>query len=253
MIRGLYTSALGMITEMSRMDAISNNIANVNTTGYKRDMPIARAFSEELMIRLHDEQPLSRQVGGVTLGVFVDDIYTDFTNGALHQTLGNLDLALSGGGFFSVTVVDAEGNETTMYTRDGTFTLSQDGTLITKDGGVVQGTGGVITLPAGEINIQEQGQVYVNNEYVDTLLLVDFEDYHTLRKTKDNYFYTTDQSTETVFLGTVQQGYIESSNVNAVTEMVAMITVNRAYEINQRMITIHDTTLGRAVTDIARK
>jgi flagellar basal-body rod protein FlgG len=256
MVRGLYTSALGMIAEMNRMDVITNNIANTNTTGYKMDTPITRSFSEELMIRLHDglrKAPVNTPIGNVTLGVFTDDIYTNFASGPLHQTLGNLDLALSGGGFFTVTTVDLAGAESTLYTRDGAFSQDPAGRLVTKDGGTVQGLNGAITLPAGEILIQEQGQIYVNQVYVDTLLLVDFTDYHTLRKTGDNYYTTTPESVTSLFLGTVQQGYLEGSNVNAVREMVAMITVNRAYEINQRMITLHDATLGRAVTEIASR
>lgn len=256
MIRGLYTSALGMTTQMQKMDVVANNIANVNTTGYKKDMVVTRSFSEELMRRLDDPGyhfPHDKAVGNVSQGVFVDDVYVDFSNGSLQNTGGSLNLAISGSGFFAVQTMDGNGNPVEMYTRDGAFTRSADGTLMTKEGNKVAGLNGDIVLEDGHITIDQQGGVYVNDNYVDTIKMVDFEDKHTLRKTKDNLYMITPESSESVFSGTVEQGVLENSNVNSVKEMVDIITVSRAYEANQRMITIHDTTLNRAVNDIGRK
>jgi len=250
MVRGLYTSALGMMTQMQRMDVVSNNIANADTTGYKKDQVAAQSFTETLMRRIND--PGMRlfkdfPIGTLSHGVFIDDIYTDFSSGALKQTNGDLDAAIMGQGFFTVTV-----DGRTLYTRDGSFSRLADGTLVTMDGGKVQGEDGDIVLPDGFIDIDEQGRVMVNNEYIDTLKLVDFADKHTLRKQQDNYYSATSQQPG-AFTGQVAQGYLESSNANAVKEMVEMIALSRAYETNSRMITVHDQTMGRAVNDIARR
>jgi flagellar basal-body rod protein FlgG len=251
MVRGLYTSALGMITQMKRMDVVSNNIANVDTTKKKKDQVASKSFTEELMKRIHD--PGLRlfkdyRVGMVSQGVYVDDIYTDFSPGSFRNTGGALDLALDGQGFFCVTV-----NGEDLYTRDGTFVLYPDGTLATKDGGHVQGSSGDIRLPNGNINIDEMGRIFVNAEYIDTISTIDITDKHTLRAFKDNYWRTTDESETTAYTGSVIQGFLENSNVSTVREMVEMITLNRVYEANSRMISIHDQTLGRAVSDIGRK
>lgn len=245
---------MGMITQMQRMDVVTNNIANVDTTGYKKDQVVSQSFTEELMKRINDpglrmfKEFRDFPVGRVSQGVFVDDVYTDFSAGSLRQTNGPLDLALNGQGFFCVNVNGEE-----LYTRDGSFKLMSDGTLVTSDGGIVQGLNGDIVIPNGTITISEQGRVYSNDQYIDTLKLTDFTDKHTLRKDKDNYWRTTPESQTSAFTGLVVEGYLENANVSSVKEMVEMITLSRAYETNSRMITIHDTTLGRAVSEIARR
>ncbi len=248
MVRGLYTSALGMITNMNRMDIVANNIANADTTGYKTDKVASKSFSEELMKRVND--PGARlfkdsPVGKMSLGVFVDDIYTDFSNGSLRQTNGPLDVAMSGQGFFCVMV---DGQE--RYTRDGSFKLTPDGTLVTDDGGRVQGLNGDIILPYGNVNIDETGRITVNGAYVDTLKTTDFTDTHTLRKAGTNY-YTSTGGEQQAYGGQIMQGFLENSNVNSVREMVDLIAISRAYETNSRMVTVVDSTLQRAVNDIA--
>ncbi len=255
MIRGLYTSALGMTTQMKKMDIISNNIANINTTGYKKDVVITQSFTEELTKRLNDRADIriNPPIGKMTHGVFVDTIYSQFSNGSLQQTDAPLDIAISGDGFFAVNFTDNNGAVTERYTRDGAFSLSTTGQLVTREGYSVLGQNGAITLPDGDISIDETGRVYSAGEYVDTLRLVNFNDSQTLRKTGDNMFTTTNDSQVTPFTGNVVQGFIENSNVNSVKELVDLITVNRNYEANQKMISYQDTLLGRAVSEIARK
>lgn len=255
MIRGLYVSALGMITNMQRMDVVTNNIANVNTTGYKRDHVVSHAFSDVMMSRMNDPGMRmfhSMPIGTINPGVFVDDVFTSFHQGALQQTGNTLDLALTGQGFFTVML---DGEE--LFTRDGAFTM-HNGLLLTHEGGRVQGQNGDIYLPNGYIVIDENGLITVNGEYIDTLRLVSFDrdGLHSLRKTQDNFFriseYTLpEHSLE--FEGIVSQGFLEASNVNIVQEMVQMITNSRAYETNARMVTVQDGTLQRAVNDIARR
>ncbi|MCL2351556.1 MAG: flagellar basal-body rod protein FlgF [Firmicutes bacterium] len=264
MIKGLYTSALGMTTEMQRMDVIANNIANVNTTGYKRDLAVTRSFAEELTQRLGEAEPEAYRITSFILagtspvgrwspGLFVDDVYTDFSDGSPQKTGAPLDLAISGGGFFRVSATDAGGNTREMYTRDGAFALSADGVLVTSEGYAVAGRNGAITIPPGNITVDASGGIYSNGVYVDTLYMADFEDYHTLRKTGDNLCEATGDSAPAAFGGAVSQGFLEASNVNSVREMVDMIAASRAYEANSRLVSLHDTELGRAVNDIARK
>ena len=250
MVRGLYTSAIGMHNSMQRMDVITNNIANINTTAYRRDHVVSHAFTEQFLYRLHDPDfrilnPII--IGRVSPGLFVDEIFTDWSQGSLQQTHGPLDLAIMGEGFFAVDV-----NGELLFTRDGSFTLAH-GLLLTSCGGRVQGLGGDITLPNGEISISEQGRIFVNDEYVDTLRLTTFTDLHTLRKLENNFFRTTADSVEAAFTGTVGQGFLEGSNFNIVSEMVQMIALSRAYDTNARMVTMQDATLQQAVNDIARR
>lgn len=255
MVRGLYTSATGMLTQQRRMDVVANNLANVNTTGHKRDFVVVRSFSEELSHRINDDSDWarSRPVGFYPLGLFIDDVYTDHSVGAFQVTGGALDLALTTQGFFVINTVDEAGGAAERFTRAGSFTLGPDNVLMTKAGGRVQGESGDIVIPNGEINIDRNGFIYSNGELVDRLRLVDFTDTRSLRKVGDNLFATTPESVEAAFSGMVEQGYLERSNVNSVREMVEMITLQRIYDANSRLISVHDRTLGNAVNDIARR
>ena len=257
MIRGLYTSAIGMTTQMKKMDVVTNNIANADTNGFKKDNVITQTFTEELMRRLNDpNKPMSivaPEIGKMALGLAVDDVYTDFSTGAFKQTTGELDVAIDGSGFFAVSTVDANGNAIERYTRDGSFSLTENNTLVTNDGKVVLGENGVIQIPNGNITINDDGSVYSGETLVDRIRMVDFENKESLRKFGDNLYDRTPQSTEIPFSGKLVQGYLEGSNVNAVREMVDMITLSRNYETNQRAISTMDDTLARAVNDLGKK
>ena len=250
MVRGLYASALGMTTSMTRLDVITNNLANVNTNAYRRDHVVSHAFTEQFLYRLNDPDFMMLNpmvIGRVSPGVFVDEIFTVWNQGPLQQTGGPLDLAIMGEGFFVVMVGEEE-----RFTRDGSFTLA-NGMLMTMCGARVQGSAGDVVLPNGEISIMENGQIFVDGALVDTLRLTGFSNLYSLRKTENNMFRTTDESVEIAFTGAIQQGFLEGSNINIVQEMVEMITLSRAYDTNARMITMQDQTLQQAVNDIARR
>jgi len=256
LIKGLYTSALGMMTMMRKMDVTADNIANANTTGFKKDRVATRSFTEELLKRLDDpgDRPYHDvPMGRISQGVFVDDIYTDFTGAGFRQTSAPLDLAISGSGFFCVSHADKTGQSSEMYTRDGSFTLGGDGLLLTKEGNPVLGMNGMITVPPGNITILEDGRIFSNDVYVDKLKMTDFSNAHELRKQGNNLFSATNRALQVDFKGSVQTGFLENSNVNAITEMTEMINISRAYESNQRLITIHDAILNRVANDIGRK
>ncbi len=255
MVRGLYTAALGMLTQMNKMDVVSNNIANADTAGYKKDTVVTRSFSEEFMNRLDDKADLTgkERIGKVTPGVFVDDIFTNFTTGTTTTTDNPLDVAIMGEGFFCVNVTDSSGNTTEKYTRSGSFTLGPDGTLLTKEGNVVLGENGPIVINGENVTIDEAGQIFVDNTLLDRFKLVDFEDKQTLRKYGDSYYNMSNNSQQKTCTALISPGCLENSNVNPVREMLDLITVSRTYEANQRLIGIHDTILGKTVNEIGRK
>jgi len=255
MYRGLYTATIGMMTQMNRMDALTNNIANVNTTGYKKDTVATRSFADELMSRLDDPQSAqhANPIGALNMGVFVDDIYTDFSQGSLQQTDGKLDTALTASGFYCVNVKNPDGSTQEMYTRDGAFSLGPDGSLLTLEGNQVIGQNGPIVLPQGDISIDESGNISVDGQQADQLKIVDFGNLHSLRKTGDNLYTTTSGSQQKAYTGQVEEGFLEGSNVNSVKEMVDMINISRIYEANSKMLTSQDTLLGEAVSQIASR
>ena len=264
MLRGLYTSALGMTTQMMRMDVVSNNIANVNTTSFKRDSVAAQAFSHRLAHRINDPAVAgvlrllgnARPAGFMTQGLFIDEIFTDFTTGTLRETGGPLDLALTDQGFFAFTVTNPDGTISEMFSREGAFTLAADGTLVTMTGSRVQNAGGGnIVIPDGIISITDEGRIYSNDTFVDTLRMVNFTNLNALQKTRGSYWRLRDDvETEMIaYGGRVEQGFLENSNINPVQEMVQLIALHRAYEANARMVQIHDETLGQAVNEIARR
>ena len=266
MIRGLYTSGLGMTTQMKRLDVISNNLANVNTSGYKKDDAIVSSFPEMLMTRINDTKNINGAInnhdynnikipvpiGKVTLGVQVDEIYTNFTQGSFIRTDEKFNLAIQGEGFF---VINTPGGEE-RFSRDGSFVVDINGQLKTQEGNLVMGDEGVITLDEDyltqvhEVFVDDIGTIIIDGEYIDTIRMVSFEDNNSLKKIGDNLYEGTD--TPTPFEGKILQGYVEGSNVNPVAAMVDMITVSRTYEANQKMIQVHDSLMGKAVNEIGK-
>ncbi|MFV0441119.1 MAG: flagellar basal-body rod protein FlgF [Lachnospirales bacterium] len=258
MNRSLYTGAVGMMTQMKIMDVTSNNIANVNTTGYKTENVVTRSFDEELMIRIKDLDIAENNlpfpnVGTVNLGVTVDEVYTDFSTGSFQTTDNPFDLAIDGDGFFEVLYTNDDGETQSFYTRDGSFTVNHLNQLTTKDGYLVSGENGPITIVGSSPYIAEDGSVYDGNEIVDKISLVIFEDNGYLRQQGDNLYSTLEGATIANTNASVVQGMLENSNANAVKEMVNLINISRTYEANQKVVSTSDTLLGKAVNDIARK
>lgn len=255
MIRGLYTSGWSMLAIEKKMDIITNNLANANTTAYKKDIVVFESFPEVLTRRINDTRSrLSSDgiVGNMQLGSDVGEVFTYYNQGQLFKTDNKLDMALrdSDSAFFTVTGIDRNGNEKEYYTRDGAFAIGADNLLVTKEGYMVQGVNGPIQLNGDAFNIMPDGTIVQEDMVLDRLLIKEFTDTGTLRKYGNNLVEKTDQTEEHTFYGTVQQGYLELSNVNIVKEMVDMITVTRAYEANQKVLQAQDGTLEKAVNEI---
>ncbi len=256
MIRSLYTAYTGMLNEQRRMDIMTNNLANSATAGFKTESSSSQSFEKVLGIKIRDASEAfnDRSIGKMSLGVKVGEVFTDYTQGALRETAGKYDLALSGSGFFAVRHVDRAGNETEKYTRDGNFRITRDGHVTDVYGNQLMTESGVLQIPvdAESVSIGTDGSVFVNGQIIDKLKIVDFENYDYIEKYGDNMYRTVDGAEEKEPDAQVLQGYIEQSNVNSVREMVNLITITRAYEAGQKMIQNSDKILENAVNSVGR-
>lgn len=252
MVRGLYTAYTGMMQQQARLEVVSNNLANATTVGFKKEGSTSQAFDSVLAIKVKDatDAYIDRPIGNMSLGVKIGETYTDYGQGSFKSTGNELDVAIAGEGFFNISYTSKSGVESTMYTRAGEFTLTSDGYLVTKDGDYVLGQGGPINIPTGtNITINNIGEIYAGEDYIDTFAITDFEDYNYLAKFGENLYKAVDGAVQKDSANAqFNQGYLEMSNVNVVSEMVEMITISRAYESNQKLLTSIDETLGKAVT-----
>lgn len=359
MLNSMYTATTAMKLNQKTMDITSNNLANVNTTGFKKDMGIVESFPDVLLAKINDKPDLDnhrpftgvkvekpeddvyslsinsgyfrvitpagtshnrdleftidkdgylktfyrdvdgnkkvndenyvvgrdkrpirveggnltinpngnvesngRVVGNLILftgpeiigttnnGVKLDKVVTDFTDGGIIDTGNKLDFAITGEGFFKVQ--DETGNM--YYTRDGSFTIDRDGTLITKDGKRVLGQNGPIILSSKDVEANTDGTITLNGATIGKLSIVDIENKEDLRKIGNN-LYTAVQNgeiREAEFTGRVLNGHIESSNVDIIKEMVSMITGFRNYESSQKIINTQDELLGKVVNELGK-
>lgn len=234
-----FENAAAAMAEMRRHQArIANNLANANTTGYKRD----RFFTEALNERL-DATGRPRSDRRLLQG-------SDFSGGALEDTGNPLDVALGEEGFFATR---AEDTGATRYTRAGHFVVGQDGTLRTPEGQAVLGEEGPIQVPVdegGSVNISRTGDITVGGNQVGSLRVVSFENPQQLRRAEGAAFAADGAVPEPVEEPVVLQGKIETSNVDPVSEMTDMIEHFRSFEAQQKMIRTTDSALGRATQSL---
>lgn len=251
MVKGLYTARTGMVNEQRRVDVLSNNLANASTTGFKKEGTVSESFADVLAYKIKDtsEPVVARRLGKMNLGVKIGETYTDYEEGSFQGTGNTFDLALAGKGFFAVEFTNKAGETSTMYTRDGHFIVDSAGMVVNKNGDfLLDKNGQRIKLdPILEHSLDENGVIYEQGAAVTQVQVADFGDYNYLEKYGETYFTPVDGAQEIEAEGRVISGYLENSNVNVVHEMVELITYQRAYETNQKMIQAFDTTLGTAV------
>jgi flagellar basal-body rod protein FlgG len=258
MIRGLYTSASAMLAGVMQTDVVTNNIANVNTAGYKKDLAVSKEFREMLIYRINDPNvskflpmppfpPGMIPIGYLGTGAMVDNIYTSQEQGSVRNTGNPFDLAIMGEGFFTV---DTSGG--LRYTRNGSFALNANRELVTITGDRVLGENGPVILEGKKINVDEAGGIYSDGVFVDRLRMATFADLNVLEKQGDSYYKPSQTADELPMKGIVQQGFIEGANVNTVKEMVNLINVFRTYEANQKIVLAQDETLGKAVNEVGK-
>lgn len=256
MVRGLYTAYTGMLNQQKKMDTLSNNLANADTTGYKKEGVTAKTFENQLAIKVKDGSNayIDQQIGKLNLGVKIGENYTDYSQGSYRYTGNTYDLALGGDGFFNISFMNKAGEQSVKYTRDGNFTIDNEGALRTQDGDYVLGESGEIYIPtnAVDVSINKLGEIYADGEYIDTIKITDFEDYNYLKKYGENMYDAVDGATEKEPTATIDQGYLEQSNINVVTEMVNMISLSRTYEANQKLIQTMDDALDKSANQIGK-
>ncbi|MBO6149057.1 MAG: flagellar basal-body rod protein FlgF [Lachnospiraceae bacterium] len=257
MVKGLYIAYTGMINEQNRMDVLANSLANVDTTGFKKEGATSQAFGDILAYNIKDksEYYLTKREGVMNPGVRIGETYRDFSEGPMHVTDNVFDLALTGSGFFQVEFQNKNtGENEVRYTRDGGFTLNEAGEMVTKDGDYVLDENGnhIVMDPLLDVNINRFGQIFQGEEMVATIGLTDFEDYNYLEKRGENQFIANEGAVQQPAEAQVRSGYLEQSNVNVVSEMVNMIAIQRQYESNQKVITTIDGTLDIAANRLGQ-
>lgn len=247
---GLYLSATGADVQSKRLEIMSNNLANVDTTGFKRELTVIKARHAEAIER-GEAQPGSRSIDDVGGGVLLHQTLTHFSPGTLKKTGIPTDMAIDGEGFFVV----AKGNER-LLTRAGNFSFSNDGRLVTQNGYDVLGEdGGPIEIdPAGPApHVLPDGTIQQGAEEGVAPMLVKPQSTADLAKTGENCFHALATTTPlSLDERNVKSGYIEQSNVSATSGMLELIETSRAYEANVRMIQNHDQMLGNLFGRVLR-
>lgn len=237
MIKGMFLAGRSLDNRMKGIQVVANNLANLNTTGYKRELQFSEILSAaENATRQKGEPARIRQI-------------TDFAQGDLALTSNPLDVAISGKGFFLVKT-----NAGMEFTRNGRFKISDEGYLVNQNGNKVQGKNGDINL--GElldekheaITISKNGEIRIGSKLVDAILVAQPERPQDSVRTNGLNFVSEEEelkpADENDF--SLEQGYLEDSNINPIIEMETMITLNKDYESSKKMITAFDLSLGQA-------
>lgn len=263
--KGIYSAVSGAMAQSSRLDTIANNLANVNTTGFKKDRQV---FSEYLSA--HEKAPDVMQVprvpasiesfydmqGGDNAYVNPSGTYTNFEQGLLRSTGSPMDVAIEGRGFLEVLTPQG-----VRFTRNGGMQVDGNGRLVTKDGFPVlrEGQGDpaqrVMTLGSRNVTISQAGDVYEGGAQVGRLSVVDFLNPDDLQKQGGSLFALKDNAISVPLPAReakVQQGFLEGSNVNVVDEMTDMIAANRVFEATQQAIKGHDQMDDKLINQVGK-
>ena len=250
MIHGLALSAGGAMASQHRMAVLSNNLANVGTVGFKRDLATFRVAPLEADIRglgSAFRHPVADGIGG---GIFAQPTFTDLKTGPIRNTQSPNDLAIAGEGFFQV---DTAGG--IRLTRDGRLTVTADGQLVRATSGepLLDTDGEPITIdPAKPMKIDKNGFVRQNGDEIARLAVVT-ADSKAVRKAGNGLFRVSGKAqTKTVESPMIRQGYLEDSGVEPTSELTSLIQASRTYEINVRMLQQQDRTLGQLINTVAR-
>jgi flagellar basal-body rod protein FlgG len=256
LIRSLWIAKTGLEAQQTNVDVISHNLANVSTNAFKRQRPLFEDLLYQIIRQPGAQTSQQTQIPtGLQLGTGVHPVSTEriLTQGNLQQTGNNLDLAINGNGFFQILLPDG----TTAYTRDGSFQMNSQGQVVTPGGNSLQPA---LTIPANSLSVTigQDGTVtsLISGSStpvpLGTVQLANFVNPAGLEARGDNLFVETASSGPAAVdnpnsngLGALNQGYVETSNVNITEELVNLITAQRAFEINSRAIQTSDQMLQR--------
>jgi flagellar basal-body rod protein FlgG len=246
MLDELQMAGYDMINRMTQLEIVSNNLANANTAGFKRDDLFVHELDQQL-------KELAYPYNGDRIIPNPGQLI-DFTQGALHSTGGPFDVALSGRGLFTVETPGGEA-----YTRDGRFQVSTEGIMTTMEGYPVLGEGGAVELDLlqyseTDLIINDAGEIILGGNVVDKLRIVAVEDPGAYIKAGSNLFRPADPTVQLTQMESpqVRHRYIEGSNVDPVNEMVTMMEIFHFFKTSQKMLQAQDSTLAKAVNDIGR-
>ena len=261
MVRGMYTAASGALVAQSAVDTIANNLANVNTTGFKRAVLQVQAQPKTDLYRFQTDPgnngnartagvPVQVAIGALGSGAQIYDTPADFAQGAIAATGNDLDVALSGPGFFAIRA----GNNAARYTRDGEFVRDQNGQLTAQNGDrVLNAAGNPIVLPtSGKIEIGRDGTISVAGQTYDKLGVVEFTNPVNLRPEGSSRFVDAGAGARTATNTTALQGSLEKSNADVVRSMVDLIANERWFDANQKSIQTQDDAVALAVQTVGR-
>ena len=242
MIKGIFTSASGMLPRIKKQELTAHNIANVSTPGYKRDM----LFTKELT---RAEQRLVRTQSDWQKPM-VNEVYTDYTSGIFDKTGNPLDLAIDGDGFFTLELADG----TRVLTRAGSFTVNGEGFLAFPGGPLVIGEGGPIEVGDGKVTVSQSGEVDADGTVVGRIVPTTVDNIDRLTKIGSSLF-TVPEGVEQipVTTATIRQGYLEAANVDIVGEMIDMIVSFRTYEANAKALQTQDQSLEQLFNRVGRQ
>jgi flagellar basal-body rod protein FlgG len=242
MIQGIYTATLGMTPLLDKQDQIANNLANINTTGFKQSGLFTKSYHKFLENDAH--QPFADN------SIKPDEVYLDYSEGPPHVTNQPLDLSVKGSGFFTLMTSDG-----VAYTRNGNFSVNSEGLLVTSNGSKVMAKDGYIKVDDEfPVTVTDKGEIVQDGEVKGVLKIVDFEKPYKMQRCGDSCFRPLlPNNSEKVSQGyVVRQGYLEGSNVSVVKNMVEMISANRNFEADQRALWAQDQSLDHAVNMVGK-
>jgi len=250
MDRGLYSAGSGMLLQQGVVDVSSANLANINTAGYRRSVPVGRGFDmvfQALVERSPGHTYTAVPGGGATL----DGTYEDISQGRIKPTNNPFDAALEGNGYFVVQTPLGE-----RYTRAGNFSLNAQGVLVTTDGYPVLSQGGLIEVEGEQLKFSSDGGVIVDDERIAQLRLVEFPDDQALVRVGENLYHAPGALADSAVDATevvVRGAALELPNTTVVEEIVQVILAQRSFDLAARTVAAVDRTLGVAVQEIPRR
>lgn len=247
MFRGIYTAAGGMVSQQVSINTASNNLANSETTGYKKDIAVMSPFQRELIYHLDSSNPSGKSaIGTMPYGVEVTGAEIIYKQGNLQRTDRQLDCAIDGDGFFVV-----QAPEGIRLTRNGSFKIDDQNYLVTGQGYRVLGQDSFIILNgSSDITINEDGAVIQGGTEAGRLVLMDFEDRSAIQKEGDGLFSAPDDLDPILPQARIRQGYLEGANVDMAQEMSSLLVSFRAYEANSKVLQSFDQIMQLAVQNI---
>ena len=259
MVSGIDAAASGMIAQQYNIDVISNNLANANTAGFKELIPVFKNISDINISEKNKEEKsfsdTNKVIGTLSSGSVLDSTILDLQQGSMKKTDNNLDFAIEGKGFFAVG-----GNNGDCYTRNGCFSLNEEGTLVTKDGNPVLSDGGAPikidtnTNSINKINVTQDGKIFFDKKEVGKLKIVEFNNPEDLTAVGNALYKTSSEDIKPVESQTsrVNQGFIEGSNSNVIGTMINTISATRTYETLAKIVKTTEATLEKSVNDVGR-